>query len=280
MTCYHPIPARRTKDGPWILNPELGTADAQIPCSKCIGCRTDMQTDWVRRCVHEAAQWQENRFITFTYDDEHLPNELRPRDLETFWKRLRKACSSNDNILSRRSAPIRYLACGEYGDRTKRPHYHACVFNVGFHDERRYSAKLSESDTLTAIWGHGACKLAPFTPATAGYVAAYITKHGHRTYYDADGVVLQPPFKRQSTGLGKTWLDKHQDDLQHGYLIADARKTRVPRYYIKKLLEKNETRARTEDLKNRAIPLSNKREQLTAAEIIHTQQHQRKIRDL
>ncbi|QCQ84607.1 replication initiator protein [Blackfly microvirus SF02] len=193
MACYHPIPARSSSSGPWTLHPELGTEDAKIPCGKCLGCRTDNQTDWVKRCVHEAGNWKYNRFITLTYDDDHLPSELQPKHLTDFWKRLRYECSRDDAILSDRSAPIRYLACGEYGDTTYRPHYHACIFNCAFKDERQYSKTLSESATLAAIWSHGAAKLAPFTPATAGYVAAYITKHGHRTFSDEWGELLEPP---------------------------------------------------------------------------------------
>ena len=61
-----------------------------------------------------------NAYITLTYNDDHLPanGSLQPRDLQLFWKRLRKA----------RTPGIRYYACGEYGDQTARPHYHAIIF--------------------------------------------------------------------------------------------------------------------------------------------------------
>lgn len=288
VTCYAPVPTRRADEGPWTLHPELGTKDSHIPCGKCLGCRTANQLDWTTRCVHEARQWRHNRFLTLTYDDTHLPRELVPAHLTNFWKRLRKACSSNDEILSDRSASIRYLACGEYGERTERPHYHACLFNCGFHDEVRYSAQLSESATLSALWGYGAAKLAPFTPATAGYVAGYITKHGRRSYADEDGVHRCDPFKRQSSNpaIGLAWLEKHHADIQHGYLIQEGgKKTRLPRYYIKKLLEKHEfknTKRTWEDTTSKYRPLSNKNdpERLEAKKFIHENNQKRKRREV
>ena len=236
MPCYYPIPALRPQSGgPWILWPKksqhadghtVENTTGTVPCGKCLGCRTRLQLEWTLRCVHEAQQYEHNRFITLTYDDQHLPNELVPYHLTTFFKRLR-------NYLNPTARNIRYLACGEYGENTLRPHYHANIFNLHFDDEKPYSQDLSSSATLDRIWGHGAAKLAPFTAATAGYVAGYITQHGHRTYTDSDGVELQPPFKRQSSrpAIGRAWLDKHAANLQHGYIIHEGQKRPIPRYY-------------------------------------------------
>lgn len=235
MACYHPIPARRTSAGPWILNPEKGTADATVPCGKCLGCRSSTQISWTHRCTHEASLWQHNRFVTLTYDDNHLPHELIPYHLRAFLKRLREATPRYPQILTQTGAGIRYLACGEYGDKTLRPHYHLNIFNCAFKDEERYSKDLFQSETLTNLWGYGATKLAPFTPATAGYVAGYITQHGHRDYYNEDGELLEPPFKRQSTrpAIGLNWLKQNGHNVQHGYLIHEGGKQPIPRYYKK-----------------------------------------------
>lgn len=251
MGCYKPIPARRSETGGrWRLHPELGTADAQLPCGKCLGCRTDRQSDWVARCLHEAAQFEQNRFITLTYDDEHLPAELRPDDLQRFVKRLRKAigCEGRNErfIYSDRSSSIRYVACGEYGERTCRPHYHLIVFNCSFADETKYDEKLSTSRTLEQLWRNGAAKLAPFSSATAAYVAGYLTKTGKVNYRNALGQTLAAPFFRASLrpAIGRNWIEKHQQDLQHGYLIREGIKARIPRYYVKKLLAEKTSAAR------------------------------------
>ena len=252
MACYHPIPARRSENGgPWTLYPkgaqvspktDVGsnsTADATIPCGKCLGCRTRNQLEWTLRCVHEAKLHQHNRFVTLTYSDEHLPNELDPAHLTSFLKKLRDHAQRDPNIRHDPRTNIRYLACGEYGERTLRPHYHLNLFNLAFADEQRYGADLYTSATLDKLWGKGATKLAPFSAATAGYVAGYITKHGRQTYADADGVVLRDPFKRQSTNpaIGRNYVEKFLADLHHGYVIHEGRKQPLPRYY-KKLIAK------------------------------------------
>lgn len=294
MPCYHPIPARETDTGPWVLYPELGTETGVIPCSRCLGCRTDRQLDWTNRCIHEARLWRNNRFLTLTYDDDHLPlnAELQPSDLAKFMKRLRVARDRNTHVItSNRSASIRYLACGEYGEKTLRPHYHACLFNCAFDDERKYSKDLQTSQAVDKLWGKGAAKLAPFTAAAAGYVAGYITKRGRESYVDQDGVILQPPFQRQSTrpAIGKAWLEKHYDDLKTGVIIQPGgKKQRIPRYYLKWLLEKNddtrarveENRARTKRLQDYEPTLDNHHPaRIAAAEIIHRKHIEKKLRE-
>lgn len=284
MSCYHAIPARREDVGPWTLNPQLGTADCWIPCGTCLGCRTDRQLDWTRRAVQEASLWRHNTFLTLTYDDEHLPRELIPAHFTKFIKRLRKKCSNDERILSARHASIRYLACGEYGEQTERPHYHACLFNAGAADQTAYSQDLCESPTFTTLWGNGAAKLAPFTAGTAGYVAGYLTKRGKETYADEWGEERQKPFLRSSLrpAIGREWLEKNSQDLQHGYMVLDHIKTRIPRYYIKKLLQGN-AQARHEDIRARAqTETTDKKDEnrIRAAEEIHKQHINKKRRSL
>lgn len=282
MACYRPVPARRADDGPWTLNPPIGTADAEIPCGKCIGCRADKSFSWTVRATHEASLHRHNRFVTLTYDDEHLPTELQPHHLQKFLKKLRRLKDrANPNVHSQRSKTIRYLACGEYGEETLRPHYHLCLFNCSFADESQYGGTdLSTSQTLDNLWGMGSAKIAQFTPATAGYVASYLTKTGQKTYADADGVALQPPFLRSSSkpAIGRDWLERYKTDCQHGYLIHDNKKAPIPRYYQKKLAG----HACWEDTKQklRAYNEKNEAPRRQAAEHIHQQQQDKKVRGL
>lgn len=78
-----------------------------IPCGKCEGCLIDKSNSWSTRCMLEAKNWPKNCFITLTYNNKNLPKNrtLVKKDLQNFWKRLRKT----------QEGPIRYLACGEYG---------------------------------------------------------------------------------------------------------------------------------------------------------------------
>lgn len=102
-----------------------------IPCGRCIGCRFEHSRQWALRCVHEAKLHKRNCFLTLTFDDDHIVKRENPytvdkRDFQLFMKRLRKTTTEK----------IGYYHCGEYGDHTQRPHYHACVFNHDFQDKQ------------------------------------------------------------------------------------------------------------------------------------------------
>lgn len=123
------------------------------------------------RCVHEAQLHEHNCFVTLTYNDESLPEHgtLYKPHLTDFWKRLRY-----------HKGEFRYYACGEYGENTKRAHYHACLFGIDFQDKKPFR-RIGEhwlyiSQELTEIWGHGNTSIGSLTFETAAYTARYVTK--------------------------------------------------------------------------------------------------------
>lgn len=316
MACYHPIPASQDKPGGEVrLNPPLGTAHLAIPCGGCIGCRAARATQWARRCAHEAKLWDHNTFITLTYDEEHLPNagHLEPDALQRFFKRLRRHRERHRGSLAgdpRRS--IRYFACGEYGEKNQRPHYHAILFNVGFPDRLRVggtsSEPLYESETLASLWTDGQARLGDATPAAANYIAQYSLKkqyqpddpqwgrHRVRLIDPETGEDLgirtrykkQPPFLRMSLkpAIGYTWLDKFKEDLRNGYLIHDGQKTGIPRSYIQKLKSSEDMlddQIRTEIEYYKSLTPQgdrNKPDRLRAEEIIHKRRKQKNEKQL
>lgn len=240
LTCYHPIPAFQRDPGAAVrLHPPKGTENLALPCGKCIGCRTDRATMWADRCTHEANRWANNSFLTLTYADEKLPktNEVQPRDLQLFLKRLRRYAESRNNNLNRdHHANIRFFGCGEYGSQTGRPHYHILLFNCKFTDDYRVAANLTESPTLNTLWGNGACRLGEVTPASAAYIAQYnIKKQGGGEVLDPEtGLLRRPPFLHMSNrpAIGKQWLQQYHTDLRNGKLITSGgRKHTIPRYY-------------------------------------------------
>lgn len=283
MACYHPIPALQlAPGGPVKLWPPIGTANLQLPCSKCIGCRTDRASEWAQRCAHEATQWPTNIFVTLTYDDAHLPagGDLEPGHLRNFIKRLRKSAIEHSSRYRRDSkSGIRYLASGEYGSKGKRPHYHALFFNLDFADRRRTAADLYESPTLSALWGNGQVRFGDATPAAAAYIAQYnIKKIGTGEVLDPDtGLIRRPPFLRMSLkpAIGSQWLAKYKTDLQHGYLVTDTgRKMKVPRTYVIKLEEQDpelheSIKLTAEKHRQQNIGDHNDPERQRAAELIH-----------
>lgn len=163
--------------------------------------------------------WDHSVFLTLTYDDEHCPLSLSKRELQLFWKRLRK------DLAPRK---IKYFACGEYGDQYGRPHYHAIVFGLQGTDER----------IVQENWRRGFVMLAGVSQKSISYVTGYVLKKfgkdKNKEMYEQYG--RQAPFQLVSAGLGLRYaLDNAellQDNLECKY---NGRSVGVPRYYVKKL---------------------------------------------
>lgn len=252
MPCYHPVPASRDRylERPVgdftetvvrsrvTLFPGRASQNLSIPCGRCIGCKSARASEWAVRVMHEARDHTASLFATLTYDDQHVPPDgsLVPRDLTLFLKKLRAAAAAGSaHIVGSR---LRYIACGEYGERTFRPHYHAILFGLDFDDAVTATAKLRQSPTLTALWGKGTVNYGQVSPASAAYVAGYTVKSVGQTYCNADGVVLQSPFLRCSTrpGIGASYANRFASDFRSGVCIVDGEPRPIPRYY-KKLLQ-------------------------------------------
>lgn len=311
MPCYWPIPAYQSQNGrPLLLWPPVELTNLSIPCSKCIGCRAQRATTWAQRCSHEADTWDSNIFLTLTYDDEHLPKnaELQPRHLQLFWKKVRKNATGHlrdphRNVRltrggkesKRQHRPIRYFACGEYGELRGRPHYHAIVFNLAVPDATHVSYRNDQptytSALLTRLWGKGTIEFGPFTPDAACYIAQYQlaadklprelqpkTIAEHRLRESGRLRTPQKPFLRMSNGIGRDWFDTYWKDLVPGYLQTHEFKANVPRYYRERMKTRhpdmhermlwNQERHRQESPSDR-----NTAERLRDAEIIHLQKH-------
>uniref|UniRef100_UPI0040482461 rolling circle replication-associated protein n=1 Tax=Shewanella sp. TaxID=50422 RepID=UPI0040482461 len=181
MACFYPIKGWRPRLGNKIVfNPAHGYADRPVtlPCGQCVGCRLEHSRQWAIRCVHEAQLHQDNCFITLTYNDDYLPENgtLVKRDFQLFMKRLRKKYPH----------AVRYYQCGEYGSKTHRPHYHACLFGHDFKDKTLWQkgsdgTPLYISSSLQDLWssdGHsiGFSTIGTVTFQSAAYVARYIMK--------------------------------------------------------------------------------------------------------
>lgn len=148
---------------------------------------------------------------------------------------------------------IRYYYAGEYGEKTRRPHYHICLFGIDFADkkfsnETELAFKLYTSDTLTALWKHGTHMLGDLTWETAAYTARYIMKKitgeknkKHYTEIDKETgeiITLRPEYTEMSTspGLAKEWYEKYKGDIfkrKDSYVLLKGTKTKPPRYYDK-----------------------------------------------
>jgi len=198
--------------------------------------------------MHEAQLHEFKCFITLTYDDRHLPagGTLVPEHWTLFMKKLRK----HPQFFP---IPIKFMMCGEYGETTLRPHYHACIFGIEFPDQKKYSENgqgdcITTSALLDKIWSHGECKIGTLTYDSAAYTARYITKRsgklfplGHYTKVDQETgevITVHPEFARMSNrpGLGKAWFEKYGNDVfPDDFVVIQGRRQKPPRYYDKLL---------------------------------------------
>lgn len=132
-------------------------------CGQCMPCRIKRRQSWTLRIELEALRYTENVMVTLTYNDEHLPegNNLVKKDLQDYFKRLRKKLDFK----------FRYFACGEYGDKKGRAHYHFIGFDMGIAEEQaiRDAWTLNKQEL-------GFVSVGLLRKGGAAYVAAYTTK--------------------------------------------------------------------------------------------------------
>lgn len=249
MPCYHPV------DGWLSKSPDKGftfsRSDAfldrplKVPCGRCIGCRVTRSREWAIRCVHEASLYDQNCFITLTYDDQHLPYDrsLKIEDFQKFMKRLRQR---------HKGRMIRFFHSGEYGDNLGRPHYHALIFNYDFPDKyvwRKSGAAGNRlnyrSKELEELWPYGLSEICDMSFTIAAYCARYVLKKrtgpDQQEYYcwqDPKTLKVYDRVPEYSTmsrrpGLGKGWFDKYWEDIfPCDFVVHEGKKFPVPRFYL------------------------------------------------
>jgi len=208
-------------------------AEFQLPCGKCLHCRLEYARSWAVRCMHEAQIHENNIFLTLTYDDAHLGDgRLDYRDFQLFMKKLRKT----------QNGLIGFNVVGEYGERTKRKHWHAILFNFRPSDAKHlYTSDsghdVSNSESLERLWGRGKIEFGGVTFDSANYVSRYSAK---KLVHGNDGEHQFHPVSRKSNkhAIGKRWLEQNWRDIfNYGELLIDGKPVgAIPRYYEKWLL--------------------------------------------
>ena len=256
MPCFHPLTAYQCANGEVVFQ-ERKRFDVvktlSLPCGQCVGCRLERSRQWAMRCMHEASLSKQNSFLTLTYSNDHLPDrgQLDYKDFQLFMKRLRK-----------RIHPVkpRFYMCGEYGETTSRPHFHACIFGFDFPDKKPFKRSgsgslLYRSALLESLWPQGQSLIGDVTFESAAYVARYVMKkvtgfnaksHYERVDDDTGEVFsLVPEFTKMSLkpGIGAGWFEKFKSDVYpHDYVVVRGKETKPPKFYDR-LLERTDPEA-------------------------------------
>lgn len=209
----------------------------QIPCGHCWACKLNYSAQWATRIMYECRNSEHNYFITFTYDDMHLPiaetteyngktftndgtwsGTLFPADIDRFINSLRKYFERKGH------SGIKYFYAGEYGETTKRPHYHMILMNCPLDVKEFYDFHIDErkklhwkSHEVEKYWEEGMIDIGEVEFASAAYVARYcmkkISDEVDKSKYWEEG--LMPEFVRMSRrpGIGKQYLLDNMDEI-------------------------------------------------------------------
>lgn len=209
-----------------------------IPCKNCYACKLNYSAEWATRIVCECKKSEHNYFITLTYDDKHLPvaqniiykdkiwentgaiswfdGTLWEDHWDKFKKDLRNHLRNHKN-----QTGMQYYMCGEYGENTHRPHYHAILMNCPldisqfykFHIDDRFKMHWKTKE-LEELWPYGMIDVAEVEWSSAAYVARYCMKKLHTKNIEAyceEGKL--PEFVRMSRKIGRTYYEEHKDEL-------------------------------------------------------------------
>jgi hypothetical protein len=204
-------------------------------------------------------------------------------------KRLRKKLSPNI---------IRFYMCGEYGDKTKRPHYHFLIFGEDFKEDRTLykmsntGFPIYNSKLLSKLWtfkgepepiGHATVQ--NMTVETAAYCARYVMKkitgNPARKHYDekintSTGEITQrlPEYTAMSLkpGIGADWFSTYQSDVYpKDFCTHQGVIYKTPRYYDAILANKDPNLLDQIKIK-RQEHLENQKEALTSKRLAQMEQ--------
>lgn len=212
MKCLYPV---LLKDG---VRPHI------VACGRCVVCREMRVRSWFVRIMAEVAECDYARFLTLTYDDDHIPpgRNLKHEDWQLYVKRVRKELSVRYGVR------CKYYMCGEYGGFSGRPHYHAIMMMYGNMPDREDGDKTSSlDDLLRSKWTCGIVDVGYVSDKSVRYCIGYVNKLASKHIGER-----VRPYQRMSQGLGYSYLAKYEDQLaERKYISYRGVKYDVPRYY-------------------------------------------------
>lgn len=237
-----------------------------VPCGCCDECKADKAHEWSNRLMLESLAQGEDRswFVTLTYDDDHLPVDfvcdrengsvglkgvLMMSDVSSWLKRLRSRLNQSG---------VRFFAAGEYGDASRRPHYHVILF-ADLPDVR--SLRPVDGDKFVSLprgtmfsqiiedtWCKGGTSVSPANLYTMSYVSGYVQKKlTGKALQDYDQLVkllqidypdlkVQPPERAlmsRRPGIGVPYFESHVAECETGTVAVPvphgAMRMKLPR---------------------------------------------------
>lgn len=207
----------------------------RVGCGRCILCLKRRASEWSMRMKHELSTSGKGLFVTLTYNDICAPYKLAndideiilPKVINSFGEEVINVLVKKDiqlfnKRLRRRGYKYKYYITGEYGSKTKRPHYHAILFGLGV--DKNVIKDIRE------IWNKGMVHIGGVETKSIEYVAKYLVSSDRRDKYPKG----HEPFSLMSKGIGLEFAEKNRDVMSSGKMIVKGKRVSIPRYYTKK----------------------------------------------
>lgn len=243
MSCFYPKELFVTPKG------ELNAIKITAPCGKCLGCYIDTSAEWSMRAQLELRNHSRACFITLTYDERHVPDDLllKRKDVQDFLKRLRRHIEP---------IQIRYYGCGEYGSNPGelnryRPHYHLIIYgwqpdDLKFMFKNEDGDATYKSDFLNRVWSKGIVNVGNVTKASIRYCSLYLQKQFKDLFKDK----AVQPFRVFSTRPALGYGGLRDEEIVNDAIYLHGKKRKLPRSFMNRL-ENNEWSEVFLDIKER-----------------------------
>lgn len=183
------------------------------PCGNCLNCINMKRYHWVKKLSIEKQFWKNTYFITLTYNEQNVPDELKVSDIQKFIKYLRFALKE----------PIKYFCCGEYGTKTKRPHYHLILFtNYNLELEfLKYTTNgiLYDCKLLNKCWKNKGYIWVAYDLDNMSF--AYVSSYSNKTFLKKIQNQKKLEFEKKIDDLKKTGLSGFPLYLEIESMIPD-----------------------------------------------------------
>lgn len=176
--------------------------EMKVGCGSCAPCFLKYTNQWAFRVAIHANSCVQHYCVTLTYNNENLPmSQSKTGDTIYSWMTLSRAHASgffknlrNNHIkkYGKNAPKISYIICGEYGDKFKRPHYHAIIFNCDY-------------DTILSSWDKGDIHFGDNNvDASIRYALKYVMKS--RLWKLESNKAYERPFVNFSKGIGESLI--------------------------------------------------------------------------
>lgn len=217
----------------------LKDKNIEVECGKCLNCINNKKKEKALRLIQEMNNYKFKLFITLTMDEIQATRSksgLTSLDKNMFTLYIKKLQywekKYNMKIAKDNSMKMKYISCGEYGEKSERAHYHIVLLTNSFIHHK-----------IKTLWKLGHVEMETVKDVRAVYYTAGYTDKKIQTYfknkYKKDLDDREIAFLKVSRGNGKKYIEEKVAEITADkyYIESFNGKNKIPTYYKTKLKE-------------------------------------------